>query len=333
MTAMPVPLPTSGIPYWERLLGSRFYPIPAPGVETIYAAQVSLDADMAALILEAHNSKNRPCSLAHSYNFAEDMLAGDWFLTGEPIIITAEDTLGNGQHRCRSLAYAARQAEKRGFSAPSIPVLVIYGIHPDAFAYMDRTRSRKLRDVFAIQGEDNPALSGAAIPFVQHFLHDGIIINTNMSRAERRMTIQRQFLESSPQLRDSVAAIAGFGGNVRIHKSKGLAAALHYVFSHVSSEHADVFFRTLYSFQIPPGAEFEPVQTLFEKLTKLTVSNKRQIFSLLKVSAYSVQAWNAFLAGEPARLAWNDEKSYFPHVRGVTYGVDNKPNFPPEVEV
>lgn len=77
--------------------------------------------------------------------YAADMKAGKWRLTGQPIIFDSENHLIDGQHRLWAVVQ----------SRTEVPMLVVYGVDPDAIHSIDVGRSRPIGTVLALLGVQN----------------------------------------------------------------------------------------------------------------------------------------------------------------------------------
>lgn len=108
------------------------------------ARVVQLDAALATELLSraATNRDVRPSRVAR---YRADMEGGHWVLNGEPMILSSEGKLIDGQHRC----LAIRDSEA------VVDVLLIAGIAPEAMATMGQGVPRTAGDYLGIEGEAN----------------------------------------------------------------------------------------------------------------------------------------------------------------------------------
>lgn len=124
---------------------------------TLTAPQVraeitTVTPDVAQLWL-ANNPKNRALKQGKIEQFARDMVAGRWKLTGEAVKFAPTGELLDGQNRLHAIVRAG------------IPVqtLVIYGIDPSAQDVMDSGTARTAADALRMQGmRDTYRITAAA---------------------------------------------------------------------------------------------------------------------------------------------------------------------------
>ena len=100
------------------------------------------DADLAQAVLEQYNTGNRRVNHRKVSQLAAQMTSGEFENTGEPLIISAEGVLNNGQHRLFALVEADAE----------IDMDVRFGIPRRAFSKTDTGTSRNPADVLTILG-------------------------------------------------------------------------------------------------------------------------------------------------------------------------------------
>jgi len=108
------------------------------------ARVVRLDSAMATELL-ARAATNRDVRRTRVARYRADMEGGHWVLNGEPMIISSEGKLIDGQHRC--LAIQGTEA--------AVDVLLVLGVHPLAMATMGQGVPRTAGDYLGIEGEPN----------------------------------------------------------------------------------------------------------------------------------------------------------------------------------
>lgn len=110
--------------------------------------------EMAQEILARTPERQRALNRAHVNRLAADMRAGLWRLNGEPIIVAADGTLIDGQHRLRAVVQ----------SRCAIEMLVVIGVDPACFTTIDMGRARSSADLLSMDGVADPKYaSGVAI--------------------------------------------------------------------------------------------------------------------------------------------------------------------------
>jgi hypothetical protein len=113
---------------------------------------VLMDRHLAEVLLET-NTGNRRVSKRRVSQLAEQMRTGQFENTGEPIIVSAEGILNNGQHRLLALIEADAAVEMD----------IRFGIPRRAFTKTDTGAARTGADVLAISGVANATQISTAL--------------------------------------------------------------------------------------------------------------------------------------------------------------------------
>lgn len=118
-------------------------------------------------ILETSNEGNRNVRKARVERWAREMKAGNWKLTGEPIIFAKSGRLLNGQHRLHAVVEA------------NIPLttVVIVGVDEGAFNVMDSGMARSMGDVFRSHGIKSGNQQASNTKFVMQYLDGVSLVN------------------------------------------------------------------------------------------------------------------------------------------------------------
>lgn len=86
------------------------------------------------------NKKNRPMSKAAVKRYTQDMMLNHWMFTGDPIRISSENVILDGQHRLQAIAESER----------SQTLIIIRGLDPDIFSWLDLGKRRSGADALAL---------------------------------------------------------------------------------------------------------------------------------------------------------------------------------------
>ena len=103
--------------------------------------------------LMIHNKLNRPLNRTTVEDYKSQMLKGLWVLNGEPIILSDQGTLLDGQHRLVAVQE----------SGVTIQAVIVSGVDESTFATMDTGRNRTISDLFNIEEIPNAAAIGSII--------------------------------------------------------------------------------------------------------------------------------------------------------------------------
>lgn len=192
---------------------------------------VELTPELATVLLE-RNPKNRKISQNAVENFARDIEHAKWRLNGEPIIISDDGQLNDGQHRCTAVILA---------DMPITTTLVI-GVHRDSRTTLDQGRARTVGDYLSMDGYVNSNELGSAAAMVwQHELR-GYLAAGGTGKPTKGEIIeivdQRPAIVQSVQ-RVRVKGAAAYGG-------VSMLAFCHYTFLQAAGrEVADDFIEKL----------------------------------------------------------------------------------------
>lgn len=244
---------------------------------------VQLTPKMANKLL-ASNTHNRKVVQAKVNLWAEAMKRGEWRMNGEAIKIAADGTILDGQHRL----YAVVQ------SGVTIPILIITGLPKQSQETMDTGKSRSLSDVFTLRGEKNAVTLASVVAGLVRYERWGVqaaFVTSNNWPVTNGQAIQ--WLESHPEVRESVNAIKGIGKHANIPEK--VAGILHYRFTHISQEDGEDFFDKL-----DTGASMEqghPILALRKQL-KIVHDDPTQGYNPRRIGGLILKAWNKYRDGD-----------------------------------
>lgn len=116
----------------------------AKGKSKIFTETVELTPMLAEELL-AINDDNRPISKSRVNAYMHDIIAGNWALNGETIIISRDGRMNDGQHRCRAVINANQ----------SIPVVLIFGLDRESRLTTNQGKAKGAGDYAGMLGIDN----------------------------------------------------------------------------------------------------------------------------------------------------------------------------------
>src|SRR6266568_3853923 len=91
------------------------------------------------------NKNNRPVRKRHVEFLAAEILAGNWQVNGQAIVIADNEEVLDGQHRLFAIIEAGKPIQS----------LVVYGITPEAFRTIDTGAKRTGADALALHFHDH----------------------------------------------------------------------------------------------------------------------------------------------------------------------------------
>jgi hypothetical protein len=107
----------------------------------VKAEIMTIGPDTAQSLLE-RNTNNRDLSPQHVKDYVRRMEQGDWHLSTDAIGIDTQGRLVNGQHRLHAIIK----------SGQTQPFIVVKGIDPDAFKWIDEIYKRNLKQSLKMAG-------------------------------------------------------------------------------------------------------------------------------------------------------------------------------------
>jgi hypothetical protein len=224
------------------------------------------------------NTANRPINAAIVIKFSVSMSRGFWALNGEPIIISRNGDLLDGQHRLLAVVK----------SGCTITSFVVRGVDSEVFSTIDSGRSRNAGDVLAINGEKNVNKLGALLRCIIRWergeldyhesRHTPILIEDICAALARH-----------PLARESVSYCTQ-----EPHLQSAGVAFIHYVATKARPEISRAFFDMLKDgLNAYAGA---PAHTLRERLR--TTLGSGTTTSRCETIALCIKAWNFYAQGK-----------------------------------
>lgn len=211
-----------------------------PNAATIYGAEQDIIAEVieirpvdAAAWLKA-NRNNRPIRKRHVEFLAREILADNWQVNGQAIIIADDEQILDGQHRLSAIIETGK----------SIKSMVVYGITPDAFKTIDTGAIRTGADALTLHfhGVNTNCIKAISVA-VQwcHKLERGVVrVNQRLSNTDII-----EYVKANPSLISCAESINEWGRDQR-PLSHGMGTALLELFARKHEEKAAAFMRRLF---------------------------------------------------------------------------------------
>lgn len=250
---------------------------------------VSITPELAAEFL-SRNTLNRPKKPSKIKLYSESMAAGQWPVTGVPIIFGRGGRLLDGQNRLQAIID----------TGSTVRTLVVEGVEDEVFDVIDSGARRSSSDVLVIMGYEGWIAScGSSAVTVARNLMRGLWPYTNTVSPQG----VREFVECHPDLMRSVEFMSGFPRKgVTINHSAG--AALHFLMAKKSAVLADRYMQQLYiGNDLCFGDMVLTLRNSIEAKGKVGEFNDRSGKTLL-VGAI-IRVWNSLRSGRSIKHAWN----------------------------
>jgi hypothetical protein len=241
--------------------------------------------EQAAEWLSKNATNNRRMSKKTIKQYKNDMLTGNWRLTGEAIKFDSNGRLIDGQHRLAAIVAAKIPVE----------ILIITGLEPDTIQVLDTGRTRSSGDALVISGAMANANAIAALARKIIAYQGGFvdIFNTKTIKLKGESITNREVLLfcSITDLQPNIMFAAKMKGNqVTQCFNFGEWAFLHWMLTQIDQPQAEDFLWRLGTLDNVPGEH--TIRTLFEKITKSALlSPKQRLIS-------TILAWNSYREGK-----------------------------------
>jgi hypothetical protein len=192
---------------------------------------VTLTPALAAELL-SRNPANRPISQSIVDRYVRDIRAGRWSLNGEPVIISNDGLLNDGQHRCAAVVEANKP----------IQTLLVVGVRRDSRMTLDQGNVRTSGHYLQMSGHPDSNNLAAAANFVWQYRECGQLVRGGLGRANKSEVLQT--VEHYKSIADSVRKISSNRSN--LFGGRSLLAFCHWAISQRAGEAAaDAFFKSL----------------------------------------------------------------------------------------
>lgn len=243
----------------------------------ITAMTVDLTPDLASVLLE-RNPHNRKIRSGKVDDFASDMEHDAWPLNGEPIIVSGDGLLNDGQHRCAAVVKSGK----------TIKTLMVVGVARDTRVTLDQGENRKVPDYLSMEGYTNTNNLAATAKMLWQYRTYGFMSHNSKMRPTRSEV--HAVVRETPGLARSLAAIDR--KNARALASLSVLAVCHHLFSQMSKpENVSFFFDSLID-----GASLERGDPILNVRNRL-LTDGRVMRPHEKVELL-VRAWNAHRLGQ-----------------------------------
>lgn len=139
----PASKPAAGTIHWFNQCVER-------GKSEVFSETTTLTPGLAGELLKL-NPDNRNIRKAKLEQFVHDMQRGTWTFNGEPLIISQDGLINDGQHRLR----AAVEANT------TLPMLFVFGVEREARLTVDQGSARTAGDFLGMEGVENAVVAAA----------------------------------------------------------------------------------------------------------------------------------------------------------------------------
>lgn len=268
---------------------------------------IEFTPNISSWVLENINVGNRTKKPQKIREYADDMAAAAWGITGATVVFGEDGRLKDGQNRLMACVQ----------SGCNFRTHVVFGIDPSLFGKMDIGKVRNPGDVFHIAGVKNANDVSAAIRWLD------ILTSKNPLSRETRSGdyLLKRYQERFGQITNSIGPARMVRRNCA--HPMGNVAALHYLFSIVDLVKADDFMNRWAS-GMRDGKQ-DPISNMQNQVMAIKTSNQGRIHEAVR-NALIIKAWNHYYLGKKiplSKMQWTLGE-HFPQIEGLEY-LDNKP--------
>lgn len=262
-------------------------------VEGLFSYDVLVYPEAANWIVVNCNNRNRKIVENTITKYARLIANGDWLLTSQSVAFATDGQINNGQHTF----YGAAKSET------PVWLRITFGEEPIFFRVHDNGRGRGPRDILFQEGyKDGGCLSSSAR--LLHLIEQGNFgSNPSLSNSE----ILR-LVEGYPELGEAVHTGRSLAGKCRTAPTAMSVAV--YLISKNTKRHAKL---AEFIDMLGNGAPRDTaVHKLREGLIKKRLIDKKYSGMVMNAHycANIIDAWNAFLRGDPNFKRWSNDKSF-----------------------
>lgn len=183
-----------------------------------------------AEVLLGRNGVNRAIKEARVNDYANDILAGNWKVNGEPLIVSTEGMLIDGQHRCTAVIQTMTATD----------MLMVFGVPYDTRDTVDHGTARSPGDDLALHGHHNTTNLAAAVRMVWQWREYGTI-----SRGSKRTPTRMELIQTAdgnPGIESALSFVMSKGKTARAVASFPLLAFCLFAFKTVATDEDVRFF-------------------------------------------------------------------------------------------
>lgn len=240
---------------------------------------VTLTPVLARMLLEK-NQQNRPVSSVALGRFKRDIAEGRWQFNGEPIILSKDGLLNDGQHRCTAVAETGK----------SIRIVMVFGAPRESRMTLDQGVMRTVGHYLGMQGFSDPNyMAQVATMIWQHREFQWVGKSPDRRPTKTQTLLVAQHYKG---IADSVRFCSRQGAGVLT--SIGVLAFVHFSISHVAGRAAaDTFIDRLIK-----GNDLSNGDPILVARNRLISMRRDTGWSMTERAELLFRAWNFHRKGE-----------------------------------
>lgn len=231
-----------------------------------------------ARVLLARNPDNRKISATIVENYARDMSNGSWAFNGEPIIVSSDGKLNDGQHRCEAVIS----------SGATVTTVLIVGPDRSSRLTVDQGKIRVVADYLGMNGLVDATSLGAMVNFIWQHQNHGMISQTPSFRPTKSEILA--FVDQHPNVVESLSRTPSTGVNAV--GGRAMIAYIHWLLTKAGGrDAAELFLDALVK-----GSNLVPRSPILYARNRLM--NERGRLNPNEKAELLIRAWNASRRGD-----------------------------------
>lgn len=195
---------------------------------SITAKVIDVTPSMASAMLE-RNDTNRPLLKTRLAKYVLDMRNGRWRLNGEPVIISGDFMLNDGQHRLHAVVETGL----------IVPMLVVFGVKRASRTTVDQGANRTAGDYLGMDGVKNAKCAAGVARIVLAYEASGGTGIGDTSRITASQQVER--VEADEQMRYAADFATQHQAALRQFVAPATFGAAVYIARRANSDVADRF--------------------------------------------------------------------------------------------
>jgi len=224
------------------------------------------------------NTNNRPVSRANIDYLINEIKTGKWKEISDPIQISYEDILINGQHRLMSIIK----------SGVAVPLRIETTVDASTFTILDTGRKRNAADALSINNIPNTTVTSTTIRLIKIF--EQRIINVKITPQQ-----MVDYVNENPYIEESVKFGVSYYKKGKKVISPALLGTFHFLLKdNYKDLSEDFLIKIAIGHEIKQGCPTGALRNRFIELKQKNVRNE----DLLN---YIIIAWNKFVTNEKCK--------------------------------
>ncbi len=245
------------------------------------ARVVTLNSQLAHDLLE-RSATNRDVRKSRVARYRADMINDHWVLNGEPIILSRNGEMIDGQHRC----LAAQDTDAH----PS--VLLVLGVEPEAMATMGQGVPRTAGDYLGIEGEPHARTCASIARLILAYRRNEGEALRDTSKPTNAEVIE-YYHEHREAIQHSAALATTHRESIQALVAPSVLGFCHAILAEIDPAAADEYIT-----QVAKGELLEEHDAAYAVRTRLLNMGKS---GAAKKSGVIFTGWNAYRAKRPLK--------------------------------